>query len=54
MIEVSHEGSTWIVPEDPGVAHRSMAVFTILSQLIGLNKEREDLPTTGVVTVVGG
>lgn len=37
----------------PG-CHRSMQALAIGKQLIGLNKKRENLSTTGVVTAIGG
>jgi hypothetical protein len=53
-VEVSHGGVKYIIPKNLGVEHRSMAVLSLLNQLIGLNKSRAETPTTGVVTVAGG
>jgi hypothetical protein len=53
LLEVRHDGKTYVIPElEP--TDRSMSVLSILSQLFDLNKKREDLPGTGVVTVAGG
>ncbi len=58
---VEHEGTTYIIPRfancDNGRVdgcHRSMQALAIVKQLIGLNKNRESLSTTGVVTAIGG
>jgi hypothetical protein len=61
LISVEHGGETYVVPRFPGCAdgqidrcHRSMQVLAIVKQLIGLNKERDSLSGTAVVTTVGG
>ena len=61
LISVEHGGETYIVPRFHGCddgrvdgCHRSMQVVAIVKQLIGLNKERDSLSATAVVTTVGG
>jgi hypothetical protein len=61
LISVEHGGETYVVPRLPNCkdgqvdhCHRSMQVLAIVKQLIGLNKERDSLSTTAVVTTVGG
>lgn len=64
LVSVEHRGSKYVIPSLPSCnegqvvnqkgCHRSMQVLAIVKQLIGLNKSRESLPTTGVVTATGG
>jgi hypothetical protein len=55
---VNHEGTRYVIPADPYYtdryrADRSMHVLSLVSQLIGLQKEIEETPVTGVVSVIG-
>lgn len=55
LVEVEHQGTTYAIPaETTDQRHYSMSVLTLVGQLIDLNKLRSELPTTGVITVVGG
>ncbi len=61
VLAVDYGGETYVIPRFPGCdvgqidgCHRSMQVLAIVKQLIGLNKSRESLSTTGVVTAIGG
>jgi len=57
-VSVDYEGTQYVIPEDPNSgdryrADRSMHVLSLVSQLIGLQKEIEQTPVTGVVSVIG-
>lgn len=58
-VSVDYEGSTYVIPsntaesDDVCPAARSMLTLTLISQLISLQKSGENLPTTGVVNVLG-
>ena len=61
LVSVEHGGETYVIPGFQGCeigrvdhCHRSTQVLAIVKQLIGLNKKRESLSTTGVVTAIGG
>jgi len=58
-VSVDYEGVRYVIPQDPGYndgccADRSMSVLTLVSQLIGLQREIKEAPVTGVVSVIGG
>jgi len=50
-VEVSHEGETYAIPRaDPG---RSMHVLSLVSLILGTQREADELPTSPTVTLVG-
>ena len=58
-VSVDYERVRYVIPQDPDYndgccADRSMSVLTLVSQLIGLQREIKEAPTTGVVSVIGG
>jgi hypothetical protein len=67
LVSVKHEGRRYVIPRHVVILrqvgdketqevrqHRSMSVFSLISQLLGLGRSRQELPTTGIVTVVSG
>jgi hypothetical protein len=57
-VSVVYEGVRYIIPQAPDsndgyCTDRSMHVLSLVSQLIGLQREVEEMPTTGVVSVIG-
>ena len=58
-VSVKYEGSSYIIPSNITEANDacppicSMQTLTLISQLISLQKSGENLPTTGVVNVLG-
>ena len=58
-VSVDYEGVRYVIPQDPNYADRypkdrSMHVLSLVSQLIGLQREIKEAPTTSVVSVIGG
>jgi hypothetical protein len=51
VVQVEYEGSTYYVPRDAS-AGRSMQSLSLLAQLIGLQKNAAELPTTTSVRVM--
>lgn len=62
LVSVEHRGKTYEIPDLPGCREGqralgcpcSMQALALVKQLFGLNKSRENLPTTGVVAISGG
>ncbi|NQT01466.1 MAG: hypothetical protein HQ580_05560, partial [Planctomycetes bacterium] len=54
-VSVDYEGTKYVIPGDPDGygTDRSMHVLSLVSQLIGLQKKSEEVPSTGVVSVIG-
>jgi len=54
-VSVDYEGTKYVIPGDPNGygTDRSMHVLSLVSQLIGLQKTSEEVPSTGVVSVIG-
>jgi hypothetical protein len=57
-VSVNYEGTRYVIPgecnpDDMKCTDRSMHVLSLVSQLIGMQKKSQQLPATGVVTVVG-
>jgi hypothetical protein len=57
-VSVDYEGTKYVIPgerdpDDIECTDRSMHVLSLVSQLIGLQKKSQQLPATGVVTVIG-
>ena len=50
-LSVSYQGKTYVIPR-LARGDRSMRCLSFVSQLIGLHKSRDDLPTTGAVTAI--
>jgi hypothetical protein len=58
FVSVVYGGTRYEIPDDPNYwnrycADRTMHVLSLVSQLIGLQKEVEQTPVTGVVSVIG-
>jgi hypothetical protein len=56
-VSVDYEGDRYVIPQVPDsngyCTDHSMHVLSLVSQLIGLQKEVEETPVTGVVSVIG-
>ena len=57
-VAVEYEGVRYVIPgrpdsDDERFEDRSMHVLSLVSQLVGLQKESEQVPVTGVVNVIG-
>jgi len=57
-VAVEYEGVEYVIPgrpdsDDERFEDRSMHVLSLVSQLVGLQKESEQVPVTGVVNVIG-
>jgi hypothetical protein len=57
-VSVVYEGVRYIIPQAPNsnegyCSDRSMHVLSLVSQLIGLQREVEEMPTTSVVSIIG-
>ncbi len=53
-ISVDYNNQIWYVPAENKGRGRTKTVLALALQLLGLNKESKELPTTTAVETVGG
>ncbi len=51
---VNYDGTTYSVPTDQARAGRSLQVLELVKQLLALNTSAKQLPSSGVISVIGG
>lgn len=51
---VSYDGQTYSIPSNPDRAGRSLQVLELVKQLLALNISAKQLPSSGVLSVIGG
>ena len=51
---VSYDGTTYSIPQDPARAGRSLQVLELVKQLLALNTSAKQLPSSGVISIIGG
>lgn len=51
---VSYDGMTYSIPNDPNRAGRSLQVLELVKQLLALNTSAKQLPSSGVISIIGG
>lgn len=54
IFSVNYDGATYSVPNDPARAGRSLQVLELVKQLLALNTSAKQLPSSGVISIVGG
>ncbi len=54
IFSISYDGTTYSVPDDPARAGRSLQVLELVKQLLALNTSAKQLPSSGVISIVGG
>lgn len=54
IYSVNYDGVNYSVPKDPARAGRSLQVLELVKQLLALNTSAKELPSSGVLSVIGG
>jgi hypothetical protein len=54
VVSVMYNGSLYSVPHDPSTGDRSSQVMELAKQILNLNTSAKQLPSTTVISVVGG
>jgi hypothetical protein len=54
IFSVSYDGTTYSVPDDPARAGRTLQVLELVKQLLALNTSAKQLPSSGVISIIGG
>jgi hypothetical protein len=54
IYSVIYDGTIYSVPTDPARAGRSLQVLELVKQLLALNTSAKQLPSTGILSIIGG
>ncbi len=54
IYSVTYDGVIYSVPSDPARAGRSLQVLELVKQLLALNTSAKQLPSTGILSIIGG
>ena len=54
IFSVSYDGTTYSVPNDPARVGRTLQVLELVKQLLALNTSAKQLPSSGVISIIGG
>jgi ABC-type metal ion transport system substrate-binding protein len=54
VITVSYDGKSFSIPRDSNRGGRTLQVLELVKQLLALNTSARQLPSTSVLSVVGG
>jgi hypothetical protein len=54
IVQVRHDGETYYIANPKKKPSRAMHCLTLVTQLLGLHQEADELPTTAAVTLTGG